>query len=303
MPSITVPEPVLNPPFTGDTYPDGWLKILGKSAYAVYLAPTVSQEREATFTGVWQPMIAQSGLYQVSAYLGVGEFSDYAAFYANVFPESTGLTRSAMYQINHADGSSTIEIDQSIRDSGWIDLGVFPFEAGANGTVTLTNQTDEADSTAVIALSSLRLTSVMQQETTPTPTETAVPASSPTPASTTEATAVPTTAPEPTTTGETLSLLNFGEPEFASSDIGERDEVEIPLIIDGDPVGRMSISYPVSLESTQADNINANIIVDNEFAEALKVALEDETTSEVVGDVIIRSQFYLTLDAASFDFD
>ena len=65
----------------------------------------------------------------------------------------------------------------------------------------------------------------------------------------------------------------------------------------------MTISYPTKLETGQADNIKANIFVEDEFVDILILALEDATTNEVVGDAIVQSQFFLSLEAASFAFD
>lgn len=295
--TLTIAEPELNPPFAGDIYPNGWLRIFGKSAYTIYLAANTA-ETEAPLTGVWRPDIPLPGQYQVSVYLGIGELAEYRALYPDVFAPGVELTRSAHYQITHAQGTSTQSLDQSGRDSGWVDLGVFPFAEGTDGFITLSNQTEEAGGTAVVALSALQLTMVTPTSPPATgPTDTTTPTTAPTPAGPATATAVPQA------TLDSLNLLDFGEPQFAGGDEPDREDVEVPLFIAGEPVGRMTISYPADMDPNQADNITANVFVEDEFADALKVALEDETNNQVVGDVIIRSQFYLTLDAASFEFD
>ncbi len=125
LPVVTVAEPDLSPPYAGNAYPNGWLKIFGKSAYTVYLAINADEETGGAFTGVWRPVIPLSGSYQVSIYLGVAEFGEYRALYPDVLPSEVELTHTAVYQINHAQGVSTQILDQSDRDSGWVDLGVF----------------------------------------------------------------------------------------------------------------------------------------------------------------------------------
>ncbi|MEJ2750270.1 MAG: hypothetical protein P8183_20540, partial [Anaerolineae bacterium] len=127
VPIIAVLQPELNPPLGGRTYPAGWLRITGKSAYTIYAAPNVDQETAATVSGVWRPDVPQAGLYQVSVYLGIGELGEYRALNPGALAPDVGLTRSASYQISHADGVSIQALDQAGRDSGWVDLGVFPF--------------------------------------------------------------------------------------------------------------------------------------------------------------------------------
>jgi hypothetical protein len=296
VPPIILNEPTLTPPIGAGQFPNGWLKIAGKSPQIIYL--TANGTAVDGIEGTWPPDLPQAGRFQVELYVGVSEFREYALLAPEQLAGLDQLTHSAQYTITHADGLTTIVVDQDRRESGWVDLGVYGFTGGGGEGVTLSNVTDEAAGTAVLTAGAARFTYV--GDNTPS---TATPTATPLPPTQAPPTAAAATAVPPTATGEPLFLLDFGEPAFGSSDSGERDEVNIPLIVGGEPVGRMTISYPTAMGSTQADNIQANIIVENEFADALKVALEDETANEILGELIVRSQFYLTLDAASFEFD
>ncbi len=296
VPPIILNEPTLVPPIGSGQFPAGWLKIVGKSPQIIYL--TANMPGDGGTGGVWQPEFPQNGRYQVEVYVGVNEFREYALLFPEPLAGLDQLTHSAHYLILHNNETTTVIIDQDRRESGWISLGEFDFSGDTGVSLSLIADTDEAAGTAVLIAGAARFTRVGDSSA---PTETPLP---PTP--TLQPTNLPTAAADvapPTVTSEPLFLLDFGEPEFANSESGERDEVDIPLIIGGDPVGRMTISYPAYLDPAQADDIKANIIIDNEFVDALKVALEDETANEVLGDLIVRSQFYLTLDAASFEFD
>lgn len=69
------------------------------------------------------------------------------------YPAQAGNTRSAEFIIDHADGSTRIELDQSTWGARWIRLGDFRFDARAPGTVTLRNS-----GTGALVADSLRVT-------------------------------------------------------------------------------------------------------------------------------------------------
>ncbi len=51
-------------------------------------------------------------------------------------------TTTARYQVNHADGTMTIPIDQNSAQA-WVELGTFKFNAGMAGSVRLPDITSE----------------------------------------------------------------------------------------------------------------------------------------------------------------
>ncbi len=304
---IAVPEP--NRSDNDAPFPAGWLSIVGKSQYTIYLTGNTNTAAETAVStavsGQWQPTFPSDGHYRVELYVGVSEFREYALLFPEQLAGLDRLTQSANYVVTHADGETAVLVDLDLRSSGWVDLGVYSFAAGDEGFVTLSNQTDEASGTAVVPYSAARFTLVEAPTAvppTPTALATATATETPTPAAT-ATTAVPTATTAPSSTADPIDLLEFGSPEFAASDEGGREEAQVPLLVDGAPVGRMTISYPTKLETGQADNIKANIFVEDEFADVLIIALEDATTNQIVGDAIVQSQFFLSLEAASFAFD
>jgi uncharacterized repeat protein (TIGR01451 family) len=90
----------------------------------VYAQPGTGADR-AIFT----PDIAASGEYEV--------FVWWVRCWNN-------CASNAPYTVNHADGSTTIPMDQGDRDRAgqWNNIGVFTFNAGTSGSIVLTNDTD-----------------------------------------------------------------------------------------------------------------------------------------------------------------
>jgi hypothetical protein len=76
--------------------------------------------------GRWTPYITNPGMYEVYYWL----------------PDGTpNRTTQAPYTIQHADGAETFYVDQTVAGGEWIQLGdeAFPFEAGLNGYVEISN--------------------------------------------------------------------------------------------------------------------------------------------------------------------
>ncbi|MBC8068043.1 MAG: hypothetical protein IAG13_06900 [Deltaproteobacteria bacterium] len=71
-----------------------------------------------------------------------------------------GESKQAAYQVRYAGGEQTVMIDQSASD-GWVSLGEFAFDAAADHTVQLGDNTGEADALEVqLVFDALRVTRV-----------------------------------------------------------------------------------------------------------------------------------------------
>lgn len=88
-----------------------------------YLDQLVTDDTAGAASVTWTPDLGEDGLYRVLAW----------------YTEDAGRTAAAPYEIVHADGTDIVEVDQ--RDGGgqWRVLGIYPFEAGTGGSVTLSN--------------------------------------------------------------------------------------------------------------------------------------------------------------------
>jgi hypothetical protein len=85
---------------------------------------------ESTNRGVWRPNLPYRGTYRVLAHI----------------PRNCGLsslTGNARYVVHSAGGSTVVPINQNSVE-GWVDLGVYTFDAGNGGAVELDDLTGEA---------------------------------------------------------------------------------------------------------------------------------------------------------------
>jgi hypothetical protein len=74
---------------------------------------------------VWRPSISHAGVYTVSAWIAPHE----------------NCTDTVTYTIRHAGGISSVVVNQVVLEPTWANLGAYPFTAGADNCVTLTNYT------------------------------------------------------------------------------------------------------------------------------------------------------------------
>lgn len=78
--------------------------------------------------GEWRPNLPEAGRYEVFAFM----------------PRENATTCSARYQVNYSGGQKQVVVDQSPYFDQWVSLGVYPFEAGNNGFLRLSDVTGES---------------------------------------------------------------------------------------------------------------------------------------------------------------
>ena len=89
-------------------------------------------------SATWTPTLAEAGSYAVYVwYTG-----------SNQYDRDT----NADYTVNHAGGSKTIVIDQNQGSGEWVMLGLFSFNAGSSGNVTLSHDVESVRSTSADAV-------------------------------------------------------------------------------------------------------------------------------------------------------
>ena len=103
------------------TWPDSCA--YGGHAYWTY---STTDPGASAHWGRWRPTLAQSGAYRVYAYV---------PYCVNGHPDSSGI----YYHVHHAQGETTVAVNQATAAGGWIELGLFNFNAGNAGYVTLSN--------------------------------------------------------------------------------------------------------------------------------------------------------------------
>ncbi|MFD3914192.1 exo-alpha-sialidase [Streptomyces sp. NPDC058603] len=98
------------------------------SGTAGYYGPNYRTHPAGTGSSVvrWRLDVPVSGTYDVSVW--------YAA-HAN-------RASNAPYVVHHAQGSTTVRVDQRERGGQWVSLGSYPFTAGGGGTVELSDAAD-----------------------------------------------------------------------------------------------------------------------------------------------------------------
>ena len=97
-----------------------------------FWAIAVGQAHASTHRGVWRPDLPEAGYYFLYAYI---------PWYDTGRPD----TVQARYQVNHANGRTTVTIDQAHSTGLWVPLGEFYFNAGGKGYVYLDEVTGEED--------------------------------------------------------------------------------------------------------------------------------------------------------------
>jgi uncharacterized lipoprotein YddW (UPF0748 family) len=78
-------------------------------------------------TATWTPDLPSDGLYDVSAY----------------WVQGSNRATDAPFIVHHLGGADTVRVNQEINGEHWFKLGSYPFTAGTDYDVTLTNDADE----------------------------------------------------------------------------------------------------------------------------------------------------------------
>ena len=101
----------------------------GGNEHTYYTYATDSQE-ESTNIATWRPRLVNAGIYRLYAHIPQG-CRLAAGSYAS---------QLAHYRITYAGGVATYIVDQNTATE-WVDLGLYPFEPGDAGAVTLDDMT------------------------------------------------------------------------------------------------------------------------------------------------------------------
>lgn len=140
----------------------------------------------------WRPGLLQCGFYQVSVFV----------------PRQNATTRSARYDIYHADDAEVVAVRQIDYYDEWVSLGTYRFGDSAEEHVRLTDATGEDPNT----LRQIGFDAVRWVLESPCGTATPTATSTPTPTATPTSTRTPTATFTPTHhVYLPLALKNFGQ--------------------------------------------------------------------------------------------
>ncbi|MCA9635975.1 MAG: hypothetical protein KC420_08100, partial [Myxococcales bacterium] len=78
---------------------------------------------------IWRLYFEESGTYKLSTWI----------------QQPFGETEAAVYRVQHSGGETLVPVNQSV-ENGWIDLGEYHFDAGANHSLRLDDNTGELNS-------------------------------------------------------------------------------------------------------------------------------------------------------------
>ncbi|MFV1952127.1 MAG: beta-propeller domain-containing protein, partial [Nitrospinota bacterium] len=110
-----------------------------------------------SLVGVWKRYNAAPGISGYGKdlrYHAPGDATDTAAWEAELvdgagfyevfiwYPVSSHLATNAPYTINHAGGSYTVRVDQSVNGGHWVSLGIFEFDGTSSENVTMSADVD-----------------------------------------------------------------------------------------------------------------------------------------------------------------
>jgi len=117
---------------TGFTVTGSWtestaIPFWGDAADAVHYVFADTSTTETTAVARWTPNIASSGTYPVFVW----------------YLDGGNRSTNARYRIVHKGGISYVSLDQNKVGKGWVWLGNYYFDAGANGYLELINQSSD----------------------------------------------------------------------------------------------------------------------------------------------------------------
>lgn len=150
---LVVENPLLFPTYS-DCPNSYWDTFLNDRGHTTYLTLNVADPDASTNRGEWHPTIPQDGYYLVEAYIaghdpikwcGTGSLKEHD-------------TTDAHYSIHHADGTSTRMLSQYPLNNQWLSLGIYYFQAGTSGYVSLSDLNDEPAYSTTVSFSAMRFT-------------------------------------------------------------------------------------------------------------------------------------------------
>lgn len=157
-------KPTLTPSYGSGMCDSGWYRYTNTLGSYAFLALNVEDEAESAHTAVWQTELPTSGEYKVEVFIPGHDAINWSCPELSVEYDS----RFATYEVEYANGTASIHVNQGVFADEWVELGTFHFneeDGVTTATVTLTDVTGETSQTTTISASSIRFTLVGEQGT------------------------------------------------------------------------------------------------------------------------------------------
>ena len=119
-----------------------------------------------TFAGPWSDSAATAGFYGSAGdvpyrFAGLSAAETATATYAPALPQAgfypvyawardgTDRATDHLYRVNYAGGSAEVTVNHKLVGEGWVYLGTYYFEAGAGGSVQVSNRSGDASGVVI----------------------------------------------------------------------------------------------------------------------------------------------------------
>ncbi len=153
---VIVDEPVLNPPSISCSN-DYWYPIPNNLGHTTYLTLNVFNPPDSYNSGKWRPTIPQAGFYRVEAYIAGHSPIPWCTGQGRTIDHDT---TDARYTIHSTYGEVTRSVSQYPLSNAWLNLGVYYFNAGQTGYVSLADLNGETAYSTTISFGAMRFTYV-----------------------------------------------------------------------------------------------------------------------------------------------
>ncbi len=153
---ITLETPTLTPVYGSGMCDSGWYRYTNQRGKYAYLALNAEEEAQSDNIASWTPTLPSSGEYRLEVFIPSHNAISWSC------PSQTvdWDTSYAAYTITHANGTSTRAGQPGRCENGWVDLGIFHFDAATTASITLSDVTGENGLTTTVSASAARFTLV-----------------------------------------------------------------------------------------------------------------------------------------------
>ncbi|MBG0770830.1 MAG: N-acetylmuramoyl-L-alanine amidase, partial [Anaerolineaceae bacterium] len=153
---ITVETPTLTPNYGSGMCDSGWYRYTNQRGEYAYLALNVDEEAQSHNTATWTPTLPTSGEYRLDVFIPSHKAISWSC------PSQTvdWDTSFAAYTVTHANGASTVLVNQGALNNEWTSLGIFHFDADTAASITLSDVTGNPAGTNTVSASAVRFTLV-----------------------------------------------------------------------------------------------------------------------------------------------
>jgi len=153
---VVLEQPTLTPAYENGICNSGWYRYPNQRGKYAYLAINAETETQSTHQAVWQPDLPVSGQYLVEAFIPQHEAIQWYCPRRTLERDTT----SAVYEIVHANGLSSVHINQNAPADAWVSLGRYHVNDETQFKVTMTDVTGETAQTTTVSASAMRFTLV-----------------------------------------------------------------------------------------------------------------------------------------------